>query len=90
VSYAFSLSQTGQRREEKSPEIIGNVRGDSDSVDAGEYSVREFQAQRTDFHGEARPERLLMDFPAQIPGLLNDEPFGSTHSLASQFAVTRQ
>jgi hypothetical protein len=70
--------------------LLGTCGGDSDSVGAGECSVREFQVQRTDFHGEARPGRLLMDFPAQIPWLLNDEPFGSTRSLAIQFAVIRQ
>jgi hypothetical protein len=71
-------------------QLLGTCGKDSYSVGAGEYSVREFQAQRTDFHGEARPRRLLMDFHAQIPWLLNDEPFGSTRSLASQFVVTRQ
>jgi hypothetical protein len=82
--------QTGQRREENSPQRSDVYGKDSYSLGAAKHWVREFKVQRTELHDEIRPGRPLVDVSAQIARLPNDEPFSSTRHLARQLAVTKE
>jgi hypothetical protein len=52
--------------------------------------VREFKAQGTDLHDEARLGRPLIDVSAQIARPLNDEPVSSTCNLVRQLVITKE